>query len=125
VEGLAEVRRGLASDLEHVATEASDRSTEAVRSELTAIREKVESWGRTRSAPKLTERVDHVEGRIDEVEEAIQGKLVDAVFDRMQRSFDRSFEALVLLVETRIREAVGREEEQPKRRRFRRARDEE
>ncbi|MGH2683992.1 MAG: hypothetical protein ACRDJP_00805 [Actinomycetota bacterium] len=126
VSGIAEVRRGLSSDLEGLAAAASDRSTEAVQAELNAIREKIESWGRSRSAPKLTERVDHVEERMEEVEEAIQGKLVDAVFDRMQRSFDRSFEALVLLVETRIREAVGeREEEQPKRRRFRRPRDEE
>ncbi len=70
--------------------------------------------GPDRSAPKISERVDQIEARMGEVEEAVQGELVDAVFDRMQRSFDRSFEALVLLVETRIREAVGKDEEAPR-----------
>jgi hypothetical protein len=125
VAGIAEVRTGLAQDLERLASDASERSTEQVRSELEAIRAKIESWGRTRSAPKLSERLDQVEGRMGEMEDAIENKLVDAVFDRMQRSFDRSFEALVHLIETRIREAVGRDDEPARRRRFRRSRDDE
>jgi hypothetical protein len=126
VAGLVEVRGGLGEDLERLAQDAARESTEAVRSELEVIRTKIESWGRTPSAPKLAERVDGVDARMSEMEEAIQGKLVDAVFDRMQRSFDRSFEALVLLVETRIREAMGQEDQfAPRRRRFRKPREEE
>jgi hypothetical protein len=123
--GIEEVRAGLAKDLDRLATDASKKSTEQVRTELEAIRTKIESWGRTRSAPKLSERLDQVEGRMGEMEEAIENKLVDAVFDRMQRSFDRSFEALVHLVETRVREAMGQQEEPARRRRFRRTKDDE
>jgi phage shock protein A len=124
VAGLSEIRAGLSKDLEGLAHDAARESTESVQTELAAMRAKIDSWGRTRSAPKINERVDQIEGRMSEMEEALQGRLVDAVFDRMQRSFDRSFEALVLLVETRIREAIGTEEEdQPRRRRFRRSRE--
>jgi hypothetical protein len=64
--------------------------------------------------------------RLDEVSRIVREDLVDAVFDRMQRAFDRRFEVLVQLVETRVREAVGRREEHEHARRlFRRPHEEE
>ena len=123
---LDEVREQLAADVERVSAEATERAVAAVREEVADIRAKVTSWGRLRTAPRLAEELKTIEGRVEEVEGIVQGDLVEAVFERMQRAFDRSFEALVQLVETRVREAVGRAraDEHERRGLFRRGRDE-
>lgn len=97
------------------------QASETLAEELGAIREKIEAWGKSRTSPKVAEQIAAMDERVDEVARTVQEDLVDAVFDRMQRAFDRRFEVLVQLVETRIREAVGKREEPPRRRRFRRA----
>ena len=85
------------------------------------MRAKIDSWGRSRTAPKVAEQIHAMEKRVEKVALTVEEELVDAVFDRMQRAFDRRFEVLVQLVEARIKEAFERQrEEQPPthRRRF-------
>lgn len=78
--------------------------TGGLRSDLADLRKRIESWGRPRSAPRLAEEIGAVEGRVRDVERTLQADLVEAVMTRLQRLFDRRFEALVQLVDARVRE---------------------
>jgi hypothetical protein len=103
-----------------------DRASATVAEEIEAIRRKIDAWGKSRTSPKVAEQIASMDERLEEVSRIVREDLVDAVFDRMQRAFDRRFEVLVQLVETRVREAVGRREEHEHARRlFRRPHEEE
>jgi chromosome segregation ATPase len=91
-----------------------------LQDEIGAMRAKIDAWGRSRTAPKVAEELTAMNKRIDKVALTVEEELVDAVFDRMQRVFDRRFEVLIQLVESRITAALDKREELPQshRRRF-------
>jgi hypothetical protein len=107
------LREELAEDATRVATEIFEQASVAMSEEIRAMRAKIDSWGRSRTAPKVAEEIAAMNKRIDKVALTVEEELVDAVFDRMQRVFDRRFEVLIQLVETRIGEALQKHEEPP------------
>jgi chromosome segregation ATPase len=107
------LREELAQDATRVATEIFEQASVAMSEEIRAMRAKIDSWGRSRTAPKVAEEIAGMNKRIDKVALTVEEELVDAVFDRMQRVFDRRFEVLVQLVETRIGDALRKPEEPP------------
>jgi hypothetical protein len=115
------LREELIAEATRVGTEVVQRASESVGEEIRAMRKKIDSWGRSRTAAKVAEQLSAVDERLDEITRTVEEDLVEAVFDRMQRAFDRRFEVLVQLVETRMRDAVAKRDEPPsRRRRFRR-----
>ena len=121
VGGRVENLRGeLAEDATRVGAEIFERASAAMSEELRAMRAKIEAWGRVRTAPKVAEEIAAMGKRIDKVALTVEGELVDAVSERMQRVFDSQFEVLIQLVETRIGEAFQKLEEpsEPNRRRL-------
>jgi len=107
------LREELAQDATRVATEIFEQASVAMSEEIRAMRDKIDSWGRSRTAPKVAEELAAMNKRIDKVALTVEEELVDAVFDRMQRVFDRRFEVLIQLVETRIGDALRKPEEPP------------
>ena len=115
------LREELAEEAIKAGTRIFMQAGSGLQEEIGAMRAKIDSWGRSRTAPKVAEQIQAMEKRVERVALAVEEELVDAVFDRMQRAFDRRFEVLVQLVEARIREAFEKQrEEQPPthRRRF-------
>lgn len=107
------LRDELAADAARIGSEIFERSSVAMAEELRAMRAKIDAWGKARTAPKVAEELASMNKRIDRVALTVEQELVDAVFDRMQRVFDRRFEVLVQLVETRITDALKQREEPP------------
>jgi predicted nucleic acid-binding Zn-ribbon protein len=107
------LREELAEDATRIGTEIFEQASAAMSEEIRAMRAKIDSWGRVRTAPKVAEEIAAMEKRIDKVALTVEEELVDAVFDRMQRVFDRRFEVLIQLVETRIGEALQKRDEPP------------
>ena len=115
------LREELAEEAIKAGTRIFMKAGSGLQEEIGAMRAKIDSWGRSRTAPKVAEQIHAMERRVEKVALTVEEELVDAVFDRMQRAFDRRFEVLVQLVEARIREAFEKQrEEQPPthRRRF-------
>lgn len=92
----------------------------AARSELDRIRTRMDSWGRSRSAPRLAQEVSDLGERVEEVERVVQEGLTDAVYARMEEHLDRRFEALVRLIESRVSSLIPPDDEEPRTRRRRR-----
>ena len=120
---IEELRSTMQAGVEAEVEAAVKRSSEPLREDLAEIRRKIAAWGRVRSAPRIAEEIGTLDDRLGELERAVQEDLVEQVFDRMQGAFDRRFEALVQLVESRLREAAQPPEEPPRRGWFRRRRD--
>ncbi|MGH2691781.1 MAG: hypothetical protein ACRDHM_04690 [Actinomycetota bacterium] len=120
------LREELGEEATRAGTEIFERASAEMSEEIRAMRAKIDAWGRSRTAPKVAEELAAMNKRIDKVALTVEEELVDAVFDRMQRVFDRRFEVLIQLVETRVREALEKREEPPTshRRRFLRRSDE-
>jgi hypothetical protein len=114
------LREELTEEAMKTGTKIFMRASAGLTEEIGAIRAKIDSWGRARTAPKVAEQIAGMEKRIEKVARAVEEDLVDAVFDRMQRAFDRRFEVLVQLVEARIRDTLEKQQEPPTshRRRF-------
>ncbi|MGH2711432.1 MAG: hypothetical protein ACRDH9_09550 [Actinomycetota bacterium] len=121
------LREELAEEAIKAGTRIFMKAGSGLQEEIGAMRAKIDSWGKSRTAPKVAEQIQAMEKRIEKVAFTVEEELVDAVFDRMQRAFDRRFEVLVQLVEARIREAFEKHDETPPahRRRFMRRPEEE
>ncbi|HEV3473773.1 MAG TPA: hypothetical protein VG602_00145 [Actinomycetota bacterium] len=100
-----------------------ERAATPLREDLADIKRKIAAWGRVRSAPRIAEEIGTLDERLTEVEQAVQEDLVEQVFDRMQRAFDRRFEVLIQLIETRLRDAGAPTAEPERRGLFRRSRE--
>lgn len=99
-----------------------DKAAAALRADIAEVNKKIESWGKPRSAVRLAREVAGLEERVVDLEKTLQEQLVDEVVDRVQHAFDRRFEALVQVVEARLRETREEEPEAGRRGRRRRAR---
>ena len=80
-----------------------DKAMASLRSDVGDVKRRITAWGRQRGSPKMAEEISSIEGRVGEVERLVQEDLVDEVYERMQRAFDRRFDALVQLLESRLR----------------------
>jgi predicted nucleic acid-binding Zn-ribbon protein len=80
-----------------------DKAIASLRSDVGDVKRRITAWGRQRGSPKMAEEISSIEGRVGEVERLVQEDLVDEVYERMQRAFDRRFDALVQLLESRLR----------------------
>jgi hypothetical protein len=118
-----ELRTTLTAGLEAEIEGTVDRAAAPLREDLAEIRRKIAAWGKVRSAPRIAEEIGTLDERLAEVERVVQDDLVELVFDRMQRAFDRRFEALIKVVESRLREATPPPAEPQRRGLFRRIRD--
>jgi hypothetical protein len=90
----------------HEGQREAGEAVAGLRQEVLEVRDRLVAGAEEREAA-LDEQASALQERMAGVEEAIQGDLVEAVYERMQRAFDRRFEALVQLVEARMRQALG------------------
>lgn len=107
-----------------VVEEVSDAVTvplEGLREEVAEIRARLQPGGKSRPAARLAADLSAVESRLEQVEAAVGHDLVEAVFDRMEQAFDRRFDALVQVVDARLRERPPAPEEPARRGLLRRA----
>lgn len=83
-----------------------EKATRGMRAELERVRKRIESWGRARSSPRMADELGALEERVVDLEGALEGRLTERVAEevatRLQRVFDRRFEALVQLIDARI-----------------------
>lgn len=84
-----------------------------LRQDVGDLRAQIEGWGKPRSAARLSKEVKDLDDRVVQAEEAVTGKLVDVVMQRLKGLFDRRFDAVVQLVEVRLQQMQTLLEQQP------------
>jgi hypothetical protein len=65
------------------AQERAEQAGSALREELAALRNRIESWGRPGSAPRLAQEVQDLEGRVGEMEERLASSLPEEIAKRV------------------------------------------
>jgi predicted nucleic acid-binding Zn-ribbon protein len=83
-------------------------TTADLRAEVAGLAERIGGWGKPRTATRLAKDVKDLEERVLDAEEAVQGTLVDEVWERMQELLDKRFDEVMRLVEARIQQLTER-----------------
>lgn len=114
-EDVGQVRVAVAADLADQVGDVVAAPLEALREDMAQLRARLETGGKSRPAARLAADLSAVESRLEQVEAAVGHDLVEAVFDRMEQAFDRRFDALVQVIDARLRD-VGAPPAEPARR---------
>lgn len=97
-------RRSVDDDLVAEVRRTVTDAVEELRTELEELHARVEDWGKPRTSPRVTKDLRALEDRVDELDRVVREDLVDAVSERMERTFELRFEALIHLLESRVRQ---------------------
>lgn len=98
-EEVRESRRSIREDLGRAVGEA----TAGLRSDLDELRAGFEAWGAPRSGARLAKDLDALAGRVEEINTSIRDEVVEAVSERMEHLLELRFEALVQVIDARVR----------------------
>lgn len=91
-----------------------EQAFRAMRAEVERVRKRIEEWGKARSNAAIADQVTGLEERISDLEGAVGDRLAEAVGAQVERLFERRFEALVQLLESRLRQAAEPQADEPR-----------
>ncbi|HEX2030280.1 MAG TPA: hypothetical protein VHL78_02610 [Actinomycetota bacterium] len=82
-------------------------TTTALRKEIEAFRKRIEGWGKPRTAPRLAEEVERLEGHVEDLGRAVEEQLAAKVARRVQASIDRRLRTLIGELPEQLRDTIG------------------